>query len=147
MKVLYRDYKNIIEDCHLVYSKGEYNKETKEIEITFDSIYDNLFNELTEERIMKVCDFLKDLRVDNAGMFINRLKVFSMNINKLNDEQKETALKIINENIDEGNAVAGVSKTLEACGFEKEEAKAIWKRDLHKVIDATHEEVMKEMGF
>lgn len=96
MKVLYRDYKNKIApvniDLVIEHKKGAYDKNTKTIEITFDEKYKALFDYLTDEQILKICEIVT--RKDDSNMkywLLQDIEIFKT----LNEDQKEKAVEII----------------------------------------------------
>lgn len=98
MKVLYRDYKNKIEPVRMMddyiieYEKGAYDKSTKTIEIEFDSKYKDLFDYLTDEQILKICEIVTRKEGGNMKYWLLKdIEVFK----SLNEDQKEKAIEII----------------------------------------------------
>lgn len=122
MKVLYRDYKNKIEPVRMMddyiieYEKGAYDKSTKTIEIEFDSKYKDLFDYLTDEQILKICEIVTRREDSNMKYWLLQdIEIFKT----LDDVQKEKAVEMIICKNNLGNDIISSSiGLLKNLGFE-----------------------------
>lgn len=125
MKVKYSEYKNKIEAVSTLYviehKKGAYDKSAKTIEITFDEKYKDLFDYLTDEQILKICEIVT--RRDDSNMkywLLQDIEIFKT----LNEEQKQKAVElIIAENHAGDMAIQSTYGMLKKLGFEDPKAK------------------------